>query len=259
MFDFIEDEGQRQQAIAQFEETRKADEEKWSELTTQKITEATTGLQNKNTELLTEKKKLQERFKDIKDPQEALEALRLVNENAEIRMIREGKVDELIALKTDGIRSDYDAKIGELTGMLETERKTGSQYKTMFHTKMVEDTLRDAAMVAKIRPEAIPDVIMRGMNVFSLGDDNKTVEARDSHGKLIKIDEGTKILTPSLFIDQLKRTAPHFWPQSESAKFDTASGTELEELEAAMNAAADRGDSVEYRRLRNKLNAATKK
>lgn len=259
MFEFIEDEGMRQQAIAQYEDSRKADEEKWTGLVEQRVAEATTGLLSKNNELLKEKKTLQERFKDIKDPQEALEALRLVNDNQEIRMIKEGRIDELIALKTDGIRSDYDAKLTELNTTLENERKTGTQYKTMFHTKMVEDTLRDAAMVAKIRPEAIPDVIMRGMGVFSLGEDNKTIEARDGHGKLVKIDDGTKILTPSLFIEQLKRTAPHFWPQSESARFDSASGTELEEIEAQMNAAADRGDSVEYRRLRAKLNAATKK
>jgi len=252
-FEFIEDEGLRAKAVESYKATKAADEQKWNEILTTRITEATTGLQSKNAELLAEKKKIQERFKDIKDPQEALQALQLINENEDMQLIKNGKIDEVVERRLGTVRSDYEAKLAELGSTLENEKKTGGQYKNLFHNKMVEDTIRDAALVAKIRPEALHDVVMRGKQVFSLGEDNKTVEARDHAGKLIKIDDGTKILTPSLFIETLKKDAPHFWPQSESAKFDQAGATELDDIERAMNAAADRGDSKEYRRLRDKF------
>ncbi len=250
-FSFIADEEQRALAIAEYEKNKNELESTWKKQIDAKIAEATTGLKSKNDELLAEKKKMQERFKGIKDPEEALEALRLVTENEDVRLIREGRLDEVIEKRVSTLRSDYEAKVGELSSTLEQERTGRAKYEEMFKSKMIEDTLRDAALAAKIRPEALPDVVMRGMRVFSLSEDNTTVEARDSRGKLLK-NADEKILTPTLWIDGLKSTAPHFWPESESARFDSGGG-DLDDLERAMNAAADRGDTKEYRRLRSKL------
>ena len=252
-FSFIEDEGLRTKAEQAYAAGVKEQENRWNDMLTQKVNEATSGLQAKNTELLAEKKKLQDRFKGITDPEEAMKALQLINENEDVRLIKEGKLDEVIERRTSALRSDFEAKVGELNGSLEEAQKKGKQYEQLFKNKMVEDAIRDAALAAKVEPGALFDVVQRGKQVFTLGEDNNTVEARDANGKLIKLEDGVKILTPSLFVEGLKKTAPHFWPKSVSAGFDVAGANELEDIEHQMNLAADRGDTKTYRALRNKL------
>lgn len=243
-FSFIEDEALRAKAVEEYNASKAEMENKFNGM----LQEATTGLKSKNDELLAEKKKLQERFKGITNPEDALEALKFITENEDVRMIKEGRLDEVIERRTSTLKSDYEAKIGELSSTLETERKKGQQYESLFKTKMVEDALRDAALAAKVRPTAVKDIVLRGMGVFALSEDNTTIEARDGRGKLLKTAD-EKILNPILWIEGLKTEAPHFWPDSESARFDSNSG-DAEDLERKIRAAADKNDTKEYRRLR---------
>lgn len=209
-FDFIEDPELRQKAIDAY----KVDQEEKKAETQRMIDEAITGLKTKNDQLLDEKKKLQEKFSGINDPEEALEALRLIQENEDIQLIKDGKIDELLAKRTSALTAEYDAKIAELTDQLGTTSEEASKFKSMFQTKMVEDTLREAAIKAGVRPEALSDVILRGNSVFSLSDTNE-VEARDQNGNLLKVDG--IVVNPSNWVDGLKETSPHYWPASEGA------------------------------------------
>ncbi len=125
----------------------------------------------------------------------------------------------------------------------------GNLYEGLYKTKMVEDALRDAAVEAKIRPEAITDVLLHGRNIFSLSEDG-SIEARDAENKLRKtIDD--KVLTTSNWIEGLKKSSPHYWPGSKGAGAEGGGGGG-DDLAGAIQRAADSGNHTEYRRLRKK-------
>ncbi len=204
-FDFIEDEALRKTA----EEAYNAEVKANTEDIDSKISEAVAGLKTKNEELLGEKKTIQtqlQRFADISDPEEAIKALKFINESEEAQMIRDGKFDELLEKRTSTMRLDHDNSITELADKLEEVTAGKSKYKGLYQTKIMDDSLREVANKAGVRPEAVTDVLLRAKTLFQLGQDG-SVEARDSGGKLLKNEDGN-VITPSVWLESMKETSP---------------------------------------------------
>lgn len=246
-FDFITDEEQRAKAIELYESSI-------AELNDQfklKLDEEVGGLKSKNAELLDEKKKVEQKLKEFEDFDfdAANEALEFLENNKDAQLIKDGKVEELIEKKTSALRSDHEAIVSELNSKLKEESERGNKYENLYRTKMVEDALREAAIAAKVRPEAITDVLLHGRNIFSLADDG-TVEARGEDGKLLKTADD-KVLTTANWIESLKKTSPHYWPGSKGAGAE-GGGDSGDDLATAIQRAADTGNHAEYRRLRKK-------
>lgn len=73
-------------------------------------------------------------------------------------------------------------------------------------TGHVERALRDAAVIAKVIPLAISDVVMRGSRMFELTEDGRTI-SKDGFGV-------TPGLTPAEWLkDEIERS-PYWWPAS---------------------------------------------
>jgi len=176
--------------------------------------------------------------------------LKFITENEDVRMIKEGKFEEVIEKRVGTIRSDFESKFTELNSTLTSEQQKAQKFEGLYQRKTLEDALRSAAVMSKVRPEAVEDVVKNGLDVFSLGEDLQSVEARDSKGKLRKTEDD-KILTTNLWVEGLKKSKPHYWPQSESANFDNTDTSD--DIEKAMNRAADSGNTTEYRRLKSLL------
>lgn len=248
MFDFIEDEGLRTQAIEFYNSsiTEVKDAHRLE------LDETVTGLKSKNTELLDEKKQTQNKLKKYEeyDFDAANEAIDFLKNNKNAQLIKDGKVDELIEKETSTLRSDHEAALTELSTELTGLRQHGELYESLYKTKMVEDSLREAAIGAKVRPEAVTDILLHGRNVFALAEDG-SVEARDAEGKLRKtVDD--KVLTTSNWIEGLKKSSPHYWPDSAGAGARGGGLGDEGDLTSALNKAANSGNMVEYRRLRKK-------
>lgn len=251
-FSFIEDEELRTQAETQY----KAEKEEEDKLIQAKIDKAVEGLSSKNDELLSEKKKIQEKlqeFSQITDPQKALDAIKFLEENAEAQLIRDGKIDELIAKKTSVMRSDHESAVKELQSRLNELTEVSSEYKTKFQTKVIEDALRNEAVKAGVLPQAVEDILMRGKSVFSLAADTAEVEARDANGNLLKNDKDI-VITPKVWVESLKNISPHYWPQSMSAGAFPGSSSSSD-VAAQLEALAKKGDFAGYRKLREKMTA----
>jgi hypothetical protein len=215
------------------------------------------GLKSKNAELLDEKKQIQAKLKTFEDfdMEGAKEAMDFLQNNKDAQMIKDGKVDELIEKKTSQMRSDHEAVLGELNADLTASKQRGDLYEGLYKTTMIDDGLRKAATDAKVRAEAVPDILLHGRSVFQLAEDG-TLESRDSEGKLRKtVDD--KVLTPANWIEGLKRTSPHYWPNSEGAGARGSQGVGDEgDMTAALARAASSGNMTEYRRLRSKQQAS---
>lgn len=252
MFDHITDEDLRKQTIEAHEAMVKETKESILGDMDKKIEEATAGLKNKNQELLNEKKKIQETLKNFEniDPEKAKEALNFLETNTEAQMIKDGKIDELLEKRTSNLKSDYEAQLNEISQKLEETSSKSETFESLYKNKMIEDGLRNAALQAKVRPEAIDDIILRGSREFSLGEDG-SIESRDKDGKLRKtVDD--KILTPFNWIDSLKKSHPHYWPESQGAGFRGRFSSDSNDYTAALAEAAQKGDMETYRKLRAK-------
>ena len=242
-FTFITDETLR----SQVEAAHKADVEELNKSVDSKITEAVDGLKVKNQELLDEKKKVQASLKafDGLDVTKAKEALAFFESNPDAKLNKE----ELVQKYTSQLRSDHEAKVNELVGTLEETRGQANTFKTLYETKMTDDQLTQAAIAAKVRPDAIAAILLQGRGVFTLSKEDGMLEARDADGKLKKTEDG-KVLTPQIWFDNLKKAQPFFWPGSEGAGFGGSGGGSDGDMTAALNRAAASGNMVEYRRLR---------
>jgi hypothetical protein len=257
MFDFIEDAELRAKVEEEHGTQIKVEVEKQLEtVVTSKVDEAVAGLKNKNTELLQEKKEVMKKLKEIGDLDvpAAREALEFLQKDERARLVKEGKIDELLAKETSQLKTDYETRLEELNTQLEESRNESAIHKKKYETKMVEDAIRTAALEAGIRPEALVDVLLRGGSVFSLGDDG-SVEARDSQNKLIKNDDDM-ILNPTNWIDSLKKTSPHYWPPSVGADLTGVDASDKADMQKRMDKAIKDGNMDLYRKLREKSRQA---
>jgi hypothetical protein len=253
VFEFIEDEELRQQAIDQYEASIK----ETTESIDTKIEEAVAGLKAKNEELLGEKKSIQEKlaqFSKITDPGKAIEALEFLQENEDAQLIKEGKVDELVEKRVSNLRLEHEKQVDQLRQQLEEIVHAKEHYESQFKTKIMDDAMREIAVKAGIRAEAISDVLMRSKQVFSLAEDG-TLEARGSDGKLLKNDKGN-VVTPIVWLEGLKESAPHYWPSSEGVGATGGSINSDADLTEKLAEFARKGDMKGYRTLRDKMKSA---
>lgn len=252
MFSHIKDDDVRKQTIEAHKMSLKETKENLMSDLDKKIQEATEGLKNKNQELLNEKKKIQESLKGFEDidPEKAREALEFLETNTEAQLIKEGRIDELLEKRTSQLKSEHEAALNELNEKLQEESSGRQTFESMYKNKMIEDGLRNAALQAKVRPEAIDDVILRGRREFSLAGDG-SIEARDKEGRLKKtLDD--KILTPNNWIESLKKTHPHYWPESQGVGLRGRYSSDPNDYNAALADAAGKNDLDSYRKLRKK-------
>jgi len=251
-FDFIEDADLREKA----ENAHKIEVDQLTiDLTNANKTaveEAVSGLKAKNTELLDEKKVLQTTLKkfDGYEPEKVKTATEFYEKNKDAEFLKDGTVEELIEKKTSQLISDHETVVTELTTNL-TEAKThGQMYQELFESKTIDDGVREEAIKQGMLPTAVEDAVLRGRSVFSL-DENKQIEARDSEGKLA-VTEDKKVLTTKNWVEGLKITSPHYWPNSKGAGAFGGGGGEDGDDMVKLQAAADSGDAAAYRKLRDK-------
>lgn len=249
MFEFIEDETLRQQAI----DAHNATIAQVNESVKKQLDEAVTGLKSKNEELIAEKRQIQEKLKEfaeIGDPKAALDAMKFLKENHEAQLIKDGKVDEVIEKKLSTVKSEFKQREDELTAKLREFESTATLYKRQFETKIIEDELRAAAIKEGVLVTALPDVLMRGNMVFTLGEDG-TLEARDKNGNLQKNKDGI-VITPGNWIAGLKEQAPHYWPSSVGGDLHGGGGNNSD-VEEKLVMLAKKNDMVGYRKLRDQM------
>ena len=217
-----------------------------------KVAEAIEGLKAKNAEILGEKKTLQESLKQWEgyDPAIVKTAVDFHKKNKDAEFLKDGTVEELIEKKTSQLTSDFEVQINELNERLGKATEHGTTYQSLFESKVIDDGLRAEAIKQGVRPAAVEDIILRGRGIFSL-DDSKQIEARDKEGKLA-VTEDKKVLNPKNWIEGLKDTSPHYWPESAGAGAEGGTGGPGSDLTLKLNELAVKGDMEGYRALRDK-------
>ncbi len=175
-------------------------------------------LKNHHQKLLDETKAAKVAFKTLEakfagiDPEQISKMMKTLDSSEEAKMLAEGKIDELVAKRTEKVQLAYEALKESSVNEISAANERGDKYKNRYNSEKISTSLRQAAEKSNAFPEAIDDIIGRANNIFSIGEDGK-VEARSKEGELVTV--GSKALSPIIFVEQLKEKAPHFWPNSE--------------------------------------------
>ncbi len=145
------------------------------------------------------------KFKDI-DPDEARKMMRLMATNAEMKLIAEGKIDEVIERRITALKTDLDAKVTAAETAVTAERDANKGLKR----KLVGSALREAALAAGVHNYALDDVLAHGEPQWSLNDKLELVMMRNEVPVMAK--DGKTPLQPKEWVESLKEQRPHYFP-----------------------------------------------
>ena len=124
-----------------------------------------------NIKLMQSKEALEKQLKDIGDPAEIEKMKKKIQQLDDKQLLEAGKLDELVAQKTDRMRQDYETRIAALEAAVEA--KNAELSKTTEHLSSVlidSEITRAVSAVGIPRKGAMQDLIARGKRVFRLED-----------------------------------------------------------------------------------------
>lgn len=173
-------------------------------------------LRSHSAKLLDEKKKLQsdyKAFEKLGDPDVIGKMLKQFENDEDAKLVAEGKFKEVLSKHTERMKLDYESTIEDLGKKLSESDSVKAKYEQKYHEAQAGHAIRQAAVAAGVRETAVDDILLRGKGVFIVSDEG-TLESRDKDGNLRKING--KELTPTLFVESLRKTYPHYWPDSQS-------------------------------------------
>lgn len=215
------------------------------------VAEATKGLDEKNKELLGKLKQTKtdlERWGDL-DPDQVKTMLTQFESNEEMKLLAEGKTDEVINRRMEKVAAQYESKLENLTAEQQAAKTQLERANTTIRDLLIDSRVVTAFNSEKGLEGAVPDVVLRAKSVFKVEDGE--VVARDEKGELIRGKDG--VLTITEWVSKLKESAPHLFPGSGGGDASGGRGRAGggASVDDAMIEAASKGDMKEYRKLRD--------
>lgn len=177
------------------------------------------SLKAKNAELLDETKKEREKRKAIEDRlsevgdldvEKAKELLASFEANEDMRLIKEGKLDEVVQRRAAGALAAKDKEIGALTKKVTDAEKAGGVFGAKWRNERLTNTVHKLAAKAKVRAEAYDDLVARAGNAFEVDDDGEIVLKKGVN----LLSKDAKPHTLDTWLESLPESAPHFFESS---------------------------------------------
>jgi hypothetical protein len=183
------------------------------------VSEAVTGLKANNEKLISERradaakvKEIEDRLKafDGIDPVKTRELLDAMDKNVELKLIKDGKIEEVINGRVERLRKDHETQLNGVTEKLTEAEKREAAYKAQIFDLTVGSGVA-AAAAGKVNADATPLVQMLARDVFRMGEDGK-IEPRNKDGALLYGKDGKTPLSYAEWIDSLVDTHPSLFP-----------------------------------------------
>lgn len=130
------------------------------------------------------------------------------------KLIAEGKIDQVLAQKTDLMRQDFESKLSEQTSRAQT-----------LESKVLNGFIATYAAQAGVQPEAIDLVNMLAQSQFKL-DANGDPVAVNAQGEVINGKDGKTPLSITDWLTSLRESKPLLWgaPQGSGAQGSKGGG-----------------------------------
>jgi hypothetical protein len=159
------------------------------------------GLKAKNEELLGTNKKLKDSmaaFEGI-DPVKTKEMLKHFEGSEEAKLMAEGKIDEVIARRTQRRDEEVARQIADAQAQVEAAKVNS----TKFHTRLLQGEIR-AAAPADHHQAAMEDALRHAAEVFKMDDEGNIVPKDGKFGK-----DGKTPYTLKEWFEDTRATHPH--------------------------------------------------
>lgn len=185
-------------------------------------------------------KEMEERYAGI-DPAKVREMMSKLDQDGEAALIAAGKIDEVIAKRTQKFQTESQRRIDEA---IATAKAADGRAKK-FEQRVLDNHIRQAATKAGLHQHAIEDALFRARSMFSLSEDGDAIQL-GSDGAPVLGKDGKTPFNPGEWLESMKETAPHWFPAGNSGgggsgnKGSGGNGKDLSHLPPAARMAAAR-------------------
>lgn len=119
-------------------------------------------------------------------------------------------VDAVVAAKLKQHTAPLERQLAELQAQLQTASAEVDTYKQRERSRLIGDAVSAGALATKARPEAVDDLRLLASAIFEVNEQGKVV-AREG------IPGVTPGISPEVWLTDMKRAKPYFWPESQGA------------------------------------------
>jgi hypothetical protein len=198
------------------------------------------GLKNKNSELIGKLKETSEKFKQYEGVDfEKLKVLQKQMEgNEELRLLSEGKTEEVIARRIENAKKDYENQLAARDGKLSEYEQILKQKEDRLASLVIDGQIREAYVGLGYEPAALDDILRLGRDVFIM-DENGSAVPRDAQGNIIFGKDAKSPVTAAEWLANLAEKKPYLrgvnkgagtQPNRNTGKVDTSKMTSTQRI-----------------------------
>ena len=173
---------------------------------------AVAGLKSKNSELLGKLTDATGKLKAFDGID--LEEVRSIHEqfknSQDLKDIREGKIDEVLARRNEKFLANAKKDTEKLQAELEAERAKNGK----FAQRVLNDSIRAAAINAGVHKHAVEDALLAARMDFTLDDEGNPVQIKD--GEVVLGKNGKTPFSPDEWFATKVESKPHWFPSGSS-------------------------------------------
>lgn len=161
---------------------------------------------------------LQKQFEGI-DPTKVRDMLKHLDNSEEAKLLAEGKLDDVVAKRTEKLRGELQRQLDEAGGKV----KAADDRASKFSQRVLDNHIRAAATKAGVHAQAIDDALIRGRSIFTLDENGDPVQM-DNDGKAVLGKDGKTLFSPVEWLESMKEAAPHWFPAGAGGSGASGSG-----------------------------------
>lgn len=151
-----------------------------------------------------------DRFEGI-DPEEVKRILAKLGDDEETTLIKAGKLDEVVSRRMTKAQQAHVKEIEKMQGAVAAaEGRTAK-----FSQRVLDNHIRAAATKSGLHANAVEDALFRARTIFVLDDEGNAIQL-DSDKKPVMGKDGKSPFSPGEWLDGMKESAPHWFPNGNS-------------------------------------------
>lgn len=204
--------------------------------------EDTAGLKTAKDKVLDELKKAKENLQkwDGMDNEAVKSLMDQVANNEEMKLLSEGKHDEVLERRTKMLKKDYEDRITALDTVILGHEKVITQKNNKLTELVIDGNMREAYVSLGFEPTAMRDQIRSGREVFKMDDEGNAVP-RDTSGNIIFGTDGKTPMSPTEWLKSEAETKKYLQPASngsgashqrgqKGSGFDSANASSIDKI-----------------------------
>ena len=157
-----------------------------------------------NVKMLKDIETINEKYKHV-DLDQYAALMKAQNDGADDKLIKEGKIEELVEERTKRMRETHNSELG----LVQTEADT---HKKQLESLMIDASVRNSATKQGVAATAMEDVILRAKAVFQLKNGQAT--PFDNDGNVVYASGSSEPMSVDSWVTGLASSAPHLFTPS---------------------------------------------